>query len=187
MDKTKNIEGKSRPVELSPEQKKLAKKLDIFCKRIGRGSKTETPQEILQGIAYLRLSEPEANPDKRSHITHSCRELLYTIIVKDKENISNKDKLKRILEKQGINFSEQILDNVIKSYNKLTDIAHHAIQPKSDFSPDKIKNLTEEEFDSLIEEFLNNLSSLFQGYRPDSTPPKNHFRQPPPPTFTPKR
>lgn len=157
-------------VQLTEQQKEICEKLKIFYEQSGWGPKTRTPEQIMEGIAYLRHLELETNLDRRAQIAHSFRELLYPITKyksqngndknDNKKRTNKKEKVKRNLEETGFVAFEQSLDNILETYDKLTDIAHHGVDPKS-FSPDEIKNLTEEEFNNLIEEFLNNLLSFF--------------------------
>lgn len=170
------MRDKSLPIRLPPRVKSLCDKLDDFYRNYKLDYKAS---DLIMGIYYL-MSECRSNPDWMSQAAHSAREVLYPFFSKESEEILEKEDNKNILKV----FNKYVTDNDLSEkidsknfketfrslneiYKKLSDLAHHCSNPRSELRKEECLNFSEKEFEELIERFvltLNKVLDLQQFY-----------------------
>lgn len=130
------------PVELSVEQNRLCKRLDIFHSLYGLKA---APSEMFRGAVFASHPDLRHNPDWMAQAANSLREILYPFLSGSSHSASEKGVV--AFNKFGsVRMSTELISEVWRVWKCLNDLTHHVcdfsrIQDFSSFSAKDFEKL----------------------------------------------
>jgi len=142
------------PIYLSPEQDDLCNRIDEWYKPYGLKIR---PSDMFRGAMFALREECSSNPDCIAQAAHSLREILYPFISKHIKTIPDKpmEAFKKFGSAIDGNFYNK---NIFPLAGRLTDIAHHGIDPKQDRGFD-FSSFQKDDLRKLVNEFEKNMNT----------------------------